>query len=352
MDVLISGLSEDQKNGMEHFIQNLQKGKLKLSPSAVKKLVTDPQSYFKTYVCDDFDNKETAAQKKGTLIHTLVLEPEKFDEKYIVQSEGMTMPSDRELKLLEYISSAENCKSPILNDYEKEILEYLVMDNYHQALVTDKNLTGDQKRLEKVLTSKNKEYFSYLVESRGKTIITSAQYDDAKIKADLINADLRSDSLKLTKDLEDVTSEIELETVFEGYKLKCILDSLKISVPDQKVYITDLKSIGGTIDSLIKWDYEKYQYFIQAIICYLAVEKFISAPEVNEQVPGICDYEIEFSFLFIDSANTVFSIKISNETMDDYKRKLSELLKEVVGYHLNTLDFSTRFDLINNLLIL
>jgi PD-(D/E)XK nuclease superfamily len=355
MNVLISNLSDEQKVGMENFIEKLNNPKangLELSPSALKKLVDDPYGYFLTYVCEDFDKKETAAQKRGTLIHTLFLEPEKFDERYVIRKENLASPSDRELLLLNYIANLENCRSAVLKEYRKEILDYMILDNYYQNLKDDKEASGDDKRLAKIVTTANSEYFAHLVESAGKEIISKSQYDEAKLTVDVLNADPHSEKTKLLSDNEDVQNEIELKTFYEGFTLKCILDSLKISVSDKKVYITDLKSIGSTIESLVKWDFEKNKHFIQAAIGALAVENFIKNPELEKYVPNISKFEIVYSFLFIDSTKSVYNIRISSETMSTYKLMLSDLLTKNVKYHFENFDFSTRFDLTNNLLIL
>lgn len=349
MKYIINTLTEEQAVGMNYFKTKLDNGHLELSPSATKKLIDEPLTYFDQYVCGDFDDKESKAQKKGTLIHTLLLEPEEFENKYCLMGDGIKAPEGGALDLINFIANnLEGNQSNYLGDHEKMILEYMVDANYHQKLVDDKKnkeLTGDKKRLEKVLTVSNIAYFEYLLSSKGKEIISEEFYKQCEKKAELLKRIKDKERITIINDgAEDISCELELKVKnFEGFNLKCIIDMLKIDITNKKALITDVKSIGGTLATTLKWDIEKYRYGVQAAINYLAVKELLSSKAFKEIVPGSEKFAIEFGFLFVDGNNTTKYVHVSKPTMERYINELKMLLNVNVKYHLDNFDFSAPY---------
>ena len=344
MQLITSKLLDDELQNVEIFKEQLAENKFSLSPSSFKLLVTDPMEFFHKYVCGNFDEKETINQRRGTLLHTLLLEPEKFDSNYVIAKNDLKIPSDRELKIIQQVVLL--AKTADLNDYNAAILQFMFEDNFHQ------NLKTDEQRLGKIITSDSNQYFAYLVESAGKEIITQSEYDRASLKAELMKLHPHYNNMIINSQMEDVKSEIELQCVFQDFIFKAIIDNLKISVPEKTIYITDVKSIGSTIEQLMKWDYEKYKYFIQAAICFLVVKHFIQSEKVNAKVPGIKDFQVKFTYFFIDGENLPYAIDISDPTMNAYITSLRCLIQDNVKYHFENFDFSKRFEYLSNSLVL
>jgi hypothetical protein len=350
MKWLLEQLTPDQKDFMNLFKTKKENGLLELSPSAIKKIIDEPILYFEEYVCGDFDDKESKAQKRGTLIHTLVLEPEEFKEKYSVLPEGLKAPEDRMLDVVMFVANNTGKEdSRYLGDHSEMILEYMKEINYHQTLVDDKKdprITGDKKRLDKVLTLNNIVYFEHLLESKDKEIISKDFYEEALKKAELIKRVKEKERISIVDDSqEDVTYELELHKplFLEKFNLKAIIDCLKIDIKKKKIFITDLKSIGGKLATTLKFDIEKYHYGIQAAVNYLVVKHFQETEEVQEMVEGIENFDIEFGFLFVDGNNTSKYVYVSKGTMERYIAELTALLTVNVKYHFDNFDFSAPY---------
>jgi hypothetical protein len=104
MDELITLL-----NGEEHLAVDLMKlmmddsfyyghlGKYALSSSACKMLLESPKTYY--YVTKYGQKEDSAALLTGKLIHTMILEPQEFDNRFEVSStKGKTTKAYKELK--------------------------------------------------------------------------------------------------------------------------------------------------------------------------------------------------------------------------------------------------------------
>ena len=60
------------------------KKKFYISFSSLSKLLTDPKRFYKEYILGQYDDSDTKSLKEGQLLHCFVLEPEKFDDNFIV----------------------------------------------------------------------------------------------------------------------------------------------------------------------------------------------------------------------------------------------------------------------------
>lgn len=362
MEVIVRNLTEEEKIEMDFFKKKLVEKIIVLSPSAIQLLIDNPLEYFYKYVCSNFDKEETKKQKRGTLIHTLLLEEAEFDKRYVIMPPNFSKPSDRVLELIdqliESIDTEDDSPKTSLNAYSKSILAWMKDNNFHQSLVDDpknKELTGDAKRLAKIITDSNQEYFSTMLKAKGKESITSEQYREAKFKVELIQAIEENDKLNVVNpNFEDVVFELELEVkISEFYlPLKCIIDAMKIDIAARKIYVTDLKNTGESIMSWINFSVEKYRVFIQAAVIYMAVENFKNLEETNELVPGIKDFQIEFGFAILDGRSTTKYVEVTSSTMEVWVMRTKAYLNQNVKNHLETFDFSTTFELLNQKLIL
>lgn len=361
MEVIVKNLTEEEKIEMDFFKKKLVEKIIILSPSAIQLLIDNPLDYFYKYVCSNFDKEETKKQKRGTLIHTLLLEEAEFNKRYVIMPANFSKPSDRVLELIdqliESIDTEDNSPDTNLKAYSKSILAWMKDNNFHQSLVDDAKtkVTGDEKRLAKIITDSNQEYFSTMLKAKGKEPITSEQYKEAKFKVELIQAIEENNKLKVVNpNFEDVVFELELEVkISEFYlPLKCIIDAMKIDISTRKIYVTDLKNTGESIMGWINFSVEKYRVFVQAAIIYMAVENFKNLEETNELVPGIKDFQIEFGFAVLDGRSTTKYVEVTDSTMQIWIMRTKALLNENVKHHFETFDFSTTFELLNQKLIL
>jgi hypothetical protein len=356
MQYLLDKLSEAEQETALSFLDKIESKSFYFSPSAIKLLADNPLEFFKKYVCENFDEVETKNQKKGTLLHTLVLEPEEFDNKYIVLPENFEKPTERLLDVVNYIANLGD-DSTVLDDYQEEILAYMKEIDYHQKLVDDKkdlSYTGDVKRLEKVLTDSAKTYFTFIMTSKNKEIIGKDYFDQIKEKADLIRLSESFNLISIEDDNQDFVSELELKLESPKdllYPVKCIIDGVKIDIGNKKIKICDLKSTGNTLDDLLKWNIEKYKFGLQAATNLIAVKESL-IPQLKEEIPDIEKFEIEYYFLVIDGNNTVCSIFVSEDTMNRFSQELISTVNETVKYHVDTFNFTTPLKYKDNVVIL
>lgn len=358
MNYLLDQLSEEQQQIALSFLTKVKSKAFYFSPSAIKKILENPLEFFKTYVCENFDNTETLNQKKGTLLHTLLLEPEEFDNKYVILSDDIIAPTERMLDIVIYISNLGD-SSVVLDDYHEEILNFMKEIDYHQKLVDDKKdptLTGDVKRLEKVLTDSNRTYFEFLMTSRNKELIQKVFYDKIKEKADLILLSPSSKIIEVQNDNQDFISELELKVKEPNsllYPVKCIVDGVKIDIETKKIFVTDIKSTESSLDDLLKWNIEKYKFGIQAAVNMIAVKEDL-IPKLKIQLPNINldSFDIEYNFLVIDGNNTVCTLFVSTDTMDKFTNELIQAVNETIKYHIDTFNFTTPLKYKDNVVIL
>lgn len=356
MEYHISNLTPEEKENMNYFLRKLKEGEFYFSPSGLKKLLDNPMAFFKEYVCDLFEDKTTLSMEKGTLVHTLLLEPEEFDNRYFVLPDDIKAPEDRMLSLITKVLELGG-KSTELRDYEQDILELMILDNYHQNLVDDKkiaHLTGDFKRLEKVLTEDNIVYFRTMQEGNGKKVINRVFYDEALQKAEIVKLISKSENFRIENDSQDVIFEIDLFANIPTlkYPVHSIIDVLKIDVEKKKIIVTDLKTTASTLESVIKWDIEKYRYGIQAAINLLCVIEFTKSEVIKSEIPNIEDFHIEYNFAFIDGNNCGYVLPVSEVTMSRFVLETTNYINETAHEHFELFDFSAPLQFLKNSVIL
>ncbi len=356
MEYHFSKLTPEHIENLEFFKRKLKENTFAFSPSSLKKLIDTPMLFFKEHVCDDIENKTTAGTERGTLVHTLLLEPDEFEKRYAILPENMQAPTDRMLTLITKVLELGG-DSSVLHDYKQDILDLMVLDNYHQTLADDKKnvaLTGDFKRLEKVLTEENVTYFMVMHQNIGKKIITQNMKDEAQLKADVIGLIQGSENFQIENDLQDIAFELDLFATIPEFKypVHAIIDCLKIDTEKKKLIITDLKTTGSSLEAVIKWDIEKYRYGIQAAINFICVKEFAKSEAVLADIPNIGEFEVEFNFAFIDSNNSGYVLPVSHPTMEKYILETCNYLNEIAHEHLELFDFSAPLQFLKNNVIL
>lgn len=336
------------------FKAAIEKGRFRFSPSGLKTLLDDPLSFLKQYVCGEFDDSSTKSQIRGSLIHTLLMEPELFDEEYIVTEEGKATPSESIQGVLKYLASL-GLESYVLDDYKKEIIDYLKEINLYQSLVDDKkdpSLTKEVKQLEKVIDDTSRTYFDSLMQGRGKTIITQEQKEAAEHKVKMLKMANNFSKIIVEEgkeDFQDVIYELELE--FNDPRLeipgKCIIDVLKVDQEAKKFIITDVKTTANDLGNWLKFDTEKFKVGIQIAFNVMAVkENFINGNEDYE------DYKVEFNFALIDGKSQCYIVPVSEATIDRYISETIQYINTNAVYHIENMDFRAPFDFLKENVIL
>lgn len=337
-------LNEVQQMNYDAFFANVEN--LMLSPSALKLMLESPKTYFKHYVLGEKDVKTGKHFDEGSLVHCMVLEPEQLKEKFV--NMGISVPTDSTRLCIEHLLSLGRDASE-LDEYHEEIITYLKDVNLHQSLVDDKKApfkTGDEKRLEKVITENSIEYFRIMVEGREKTIVDVASWDKCYAKAEAILACEKANFLlKPVNENDEVRYEIELSTRPDElqYGVKGIMDVIKVDRESKTVYISDVKTHGGKLKDFVT-SAEKYEYWLQPIIYKILAESLLRGRAF--------DYKIIFHFIVVDQNNDVYCFPVENSSMDKYFNELFHMINKKVNYHITSKDFTLPYEFANNLISL
>ena len=342
-------LNEVELMNKEDFYANLDS--LALSASAIKLLLDGPKTYYEHYVLGNKEIKKGKHFDEGSLVHCMVLEPDELKNNFV--NMGIATPPDSIKGCIDHLLSLERDASE-LQEYAEEIVAYLKEINLYQSLVDDKKpnkdglvFTGDEKRINKVINENSIEYFKIMVESRDKTIVDGASWDKCLEKANAILENPKALSLLRTQnDNQEIAFELELKKKVPGftYKLKGVLDAIKIDHELKKIYVSDVKTTGGLLKDF-KASAEKFNYWLQEAIYKVLSETLLDSPSLKE-------YTVSFNFIVVDRANDVYCFTVTPETSEMWAEELKKLINREVAYHIQEKDFTLPFEFANNLVSL
>lgn len=338
---MISTIRTKRIEPMDKFYENY----FLFSYSSLNKLLHSAQGFYKWYILREREDGLASHLLEGKAIHCLLLEEKQFHKQFAIIPGSVPGVSNKKIVEAMYkLWKVNGNPKDKLKDYEVQILDWLKKDNLHQSLTDDKDMTkagaktGDQKRMEKVLTLKSVAYFDYLKSSEGKDVIDQAAFDRCKEAVDIIKDN------KVVTDLLQIGNEYELLEVHNEKQLSCalskypfglkgIVDNYVIDHSARKVYINDLKTTGKTLREF-KDTVEYYKYWMQGAIYARLI--LANHPEVK-------DYEIVMHFIVIDKYNQVYPFPVSVKSMLDWQSQLDEVL-EIAKYHYTNKDYTLPYE--------
>jgi len=317
------------------------------SYSSLNKLLYAPNIFYKEYVLKDREIKTDAHLIEGKLTHYLVLDSAQFSDRFMVATSSIPTGNTKEVVDVIYELSDKTQDLP-LEYYGPEILETLKVINLHQKLVDDKKpdnngnqLTGDQKRLDKILTNEAKEYFNYLKVKKGKDIIDSDTLDKCTRAAQALKDNATIVSLLGLDKVHDgkklgIYNELEAEATLEGrnFGIKGIIDNMVVDVANKTVTINDLKTSSKSIKDFPE-SVDYWNYWLQA-----AMYKKLATSFLKDIIDDT--WTIDFNFIVVDKYNQVYPFKVSNESMEAWTKKLEDSLIEAT-YHYENRDYTLPF---------
>ena len=303
------------------FKERVESGEFKFSYSSLNRLIYSPQLFYKDYILKDKELRTDKHLVKGKLIHLMLLQPENFDKEFILVP--ARVPSDALRKVLKNISLYTDIIK--LNDIEdKIILDCLKEANLYQSL------KEDEKRLAKVQTLDNEEYFKFMSTS-DKDIVDQITFDDCFESVELLKDNksvmklLETSTTDFEMDSIEVHNESMLECELNDYKfgLKGIVDRYVIDHDKKDITVIDLKTTGKTISDFPE-TVEFYNYWMQAAIY---INLIIKNVEENTK-----DYKINFNFVVIDKYNQIYSFPVSKESITKWGLGLKGIL-DMANHH-------------------
>jgi len=324
------------------------------SYSSLNRLLYAPSIFYKEYVLKEKEIRNDAHLIEGKLIHYLILDSAQFDDKFILAADNLPTASVKDI--VDIVHAVTTDSTLGLEDHKEVILAARREYPLHQNLVDDKKpdkdgvqKTGDQKRLEKILTDQSIKYYDFLKKKGTRDIIDQATLDKCTKAAENIKADNKVVSLlgldRVASDVLGIYNEIELNAPIEDidsripfqFGLKGIVDNLVVDVTARKVIINDLKTSAKSLREFPE-SIDYWKYWLQAGVYVRLVAHFLK--DVIDE-----SWTIEFNFIVIDKYNQVYPFRVSDDTMSKWKTDTTKLLLEA-KYHYDNRDYTLPFEFV------
>lgn len=314
--------------------------KFYFSYSSIKKLLYSPRAFYSHYILKQREDSTDAHLVAGRAAHCLLLEPDKFNEQFIMVPGKI--PTDSNKTIIDhifnnvYVGMGNNTLE--LDDFSQEILGQLLVKNLYQSLKTD------PQRLDKILTDNNKEYFKFLKEKESKTVIDSATKTKAEETVECLKANAQVRALMGFdhKDIKGISVYNELLVTAEAmdfdFGFKGILDNVLVDENTKTIFINDLKLTNKPIQDFPD-AVNYFRYDIQASMYYgLAYQKFI------KDRTDAKEWNIIFTFIVADKYNQVYPFQVSYETETQWKKDF-KIVMGILDYHYKNKDYTLPYEL-------
>ena len=314
------------------------------SYSSLNTLMWDPYTFYKTYILKEREEKISPALIQGKVIHALLLKEDEFDDMFIISPDNLPTGNNKLLIDRIYYHHNSLCKESAdvdnpdrdnnrnnyeLSDYSKEILNALVEIDLHQSLKDEKGskdnlipLTGDQKRLAKIITDETNSYWNFLKQRERKTLIDRTTYDYCVECVNIIRNNNKAFKLLGMSEFSNVQifNEIELKKELAKFPfgLKGIIDNLVIDDENKVIYINDLTTPSKSLRDFPE-SVEFYSYWLQCSI-YSTLVHYCYEELINK------GYIVEFHFIVLDCNKRIYCFKVSEKTRTLWFERTIEIL--------------------------
>jgi len=277
------------------------------SSSSLKEFAQNRKKYYKRYILGEKveDEEDTKATIIGRVVETLLLEKDKFDEKFHL-STVLNAPTGNMALFVEALY--KHNKSGLFKEFEDCLKEAYKDSGYKLPFETIlKKFNGSDAEI----------YFKEITEirSKGLTVVTLQDVQNAeKIVEELKNNEFTREIFELLEN-SNPDIEIHVQVPIENYEidelpLKSLFDIFIINHKTKSIKVYDLKCVW----SVEGFTYDYYLYrlaYIQAYLYYNAALDFKSKNEKYQY------YHVDFpGFIVCDSIN-YFSPLIYELSSDD-----------------------------------
>jgi hypothetical protein len=320
-------------------LEQFYKSDFYFSYSSINKLLYSPAAFYRHYILNQKEDAVDAHLVAGKVLHCLLLEPEKFNDEFIVIPSNL--PKDNNRLLVDEVFKVFQSQPDTdltLADFPDTIISVLAGINLHQSLKTD------ESRIAKMVTEQNTQYFEFLKVKEGKTIVDQATLDTAKESVELLrnHAHVRS-LMQLDSDRDDnikVFNEEGVQLKSSKYKFgfKGILDNVVMDYNTKTLFINDLKTTGKAIQDFPD-SVQYYKYWIQAVMY-----KQLSLGKYLRDLPDRAEWNIVITFIVIDRNNLIYPFQVSSDTLKVWEEDFKTVL-EVIDYHYSNKDYTLPYDL-------
>ena len=298
-------------------------GHLDVSPAYYKKMLEETED------ADHF--------RFGSAVDCLITEPHKFkDSFYVSDSEK---PSDNIASIVEgVLRDLKGAEIAVTMDPQLSIYEAFIVRN--ARLVGYGNKWKEETIINKVVES-GSTYFKSIVESEGKAVLSSDDYNRVKRCVETLKTSLFTTDI-INSHSEDMEWKWQVPITFNigDHLCKILVDLIIIDHADQRVYIYDLKTTGKSIYSF-PGSFIKFRYYLQGALYYAGVERGFDFPNT---------YTLEFPRFIVaeqSSNNLPFIYQMTHkDVMVGTEGGETHLGRKIKGYERLISDFEwhTKFD--------
>jgi len=303
----------------------------KFSYSSLNKLMWNPQAFYQMYVLGNREEKTESYLVNGKIIHCLLLEPEKFDNQFIVSPANLPTGSTRSVVDRVYAHAVElqanGDQRTEFTDFSDAVLDVLKDINLHQSLKTD------QQRIDKMYTAEAMNYWDFLKAKGNKTLIDQENYDFCKTGVDLIKLNKEVCEL-IGCNLNDFSNKevfnelpVEININDKPFGLKGIIDNILINHDTKIIYVNDIKTTSKELKDFPE-SIEFYNYWMQASI----YSSIIGIKFINLIDKG---YQFKFHFVVIDRNYQVYPFLVSDNTLNQWFDRFNETLEKANWHYTN-----------------
>ena len=301
------------------------------SYSSLNKLMWSPVVFHQLYILGLKEERQDAHLVQGKIIHGLLLEPEKFNDNFIISPDNLPTGNqkivvDRIFAHYQELSKNGDTRE-MFEDFDQAILDVMKDMNYHQSLKTD------NQRLDKIITAETRNYWAFLKAKGNKTLIDQASYDFCLTAVGLITSNHNVvDLLGLNVNEfsnKEVLNEfpISINMMSRPFGLKGIVDNLVIDHDQKILYINDVKTTSKELKDFPE-TVEFYSYWMQAVIYSILVNMHFKS--LAEQ-----GYTTKFNFIVIDKMFQVYPFEVKDSTLKSWIDRFKSVLDKAEWHYTN-----------------
>ena len=296
--------------------ENFYKKKFHFSYSGFNKLLFAPSAFYKHYILNQREDKMEQHLIEGSLLHCLLLEEDKFHDKYVVSPVNLPGDSIKNVVDKVFTRALMNGHTDLsLEQNEFDILEILKEINLYQSLKTD------AQRVEKVVTDASISYYNFLTTKGDKAVIDEDTLNKVKGYAEIVRSNQKiTNLLNIGGPFSMSEVPFAMDTQYD-FGLRGFVDNVNIDHGAKVIYINDLKTSGKLLQDFPE-TIEYYKYWLQAAVyCKLVRANY-----------GLSDYKIKFHFIVVDKLTQCYAFEVSQVTLNSWMDRLDEIMK-IADYH-------------------
>ena len=269
------------------------------SASTLKDFAEDRKKYYRKYILlESVEEEETQSSLMGRLVDTLLLEREKFNDRFTL-SACIKAPSGM---MLDFVNALCNITIECLDEEGKVTRSF--EDRSKDAYIKSGYSIAYERVLKNFEGGDAEIYYNEILNSRvkGLSIVTAMDIDNAEKVVDNLRTNFVTSEIVNTVDSARYTVKNQLQVEnfeIDGFPLKGMMDKMITDHFQHKIYVYDLKCVWS-VENFYHEYYLKRKAYIQAYVYYRAAMKIANSLKEETSI----HYDVEPPiFLVCDSIN-------------------------------------------------